>query len=265
MTLTPTHMPMPVARTLVVLAILASAASQAFAQTRRPMPPARRPPAANRVFVSVDGAFHGARTFGDGFMFRRNAEDARVESRYNVTPGPALNVSVTAPLWRRFGVGGSVTRFSRTSLATVTASVPHPFFFDRLRTVDGTVEDVAHQELGVHLQARAVLPVGRRMQAMVFGGPSFFRLHQDVLGTVSWDETYPYDTAAFGRAEVEPVTASTLGFNVGGDVAYYFTRRVGVGVAGQYSGGTVTVPAPSGTVAITVGGPHIGGGLRLRF
>ena len=60
--------------------------------------------------------------------------------------------------------------------------------------------------------------------------------------------------------------ADTVGFNVGADVAYYFTGNFGVGWLTRYSRAMVEVPSASGeTLDIEVGGLHTAVGLRVRF
>ena len=67
------------------------------------------------------------------------------------------------------------------------------------------------------------------------------------------------------RAIADTQSESKIGFNVGGDVAYFFSRQVGIGVTAQYAGATVEMTVPSGTADVMAGGGQIGGGLRLRF
>jgi hypothetical protein len=144
--------------------------------------------------------------------------------------------------------------------------VPHPFFFNRPRSVSGEAAGLRREELAVHVQARAVLPVTRRVQVMVFGGPSFYQVRQGLVHEVAYSESYPYDEATFDGATTGRAEQSPYGFNVGGDVAYFFSRQVGVGFGAQYAGTTVHLPsADGGTVEARAGGSQAGAGLRLRF
>ena len=61
------------------------------------------------------------------------------------------------------------------------------------------------------------------------------------------------------------VTESTIGFNVGGDAGYYFTRAIGVGVVARYARGVVSVPIRGNTVTTQAGGFQVTAGLRLRL
>ena len=233
-------------------------------QTAKPA----RPAPIDRIYISVNGAFQtGGDDFGETVTFRENVEDGRFTTDYDVKSGPALNLSVGAPLWRTIGVGVGVTRYSKNTPTTFSASVPHPFFFNRARTVDGEIPGIEREELAVHVQARATFVPTRRIQAVIVGGPSFFSVTQDVVSDFEINEMYPYDTATFGRGIATEVDESKIGFNVGADVGYFFTRQVGVGGSVQWAGTTISAPASggTGTFDIKAGGLQAGGGLRLRF
>lgn len=250
---------------LVLLVAALAMGSPAAAQTRPA--PRPRPTLSDRVFVSINGSYRvGSDDFSDRITFRENAEDGRFDTNYTVSSGPAFDLSGGAVVWRNLGIGVGATRFSRSTSTIVAGSVPHPFFFDRPRTISGDVTGLKHEEIGLHVQARGVFPVRNRLQVMVFGGPSFFRLKQGIVNDVDFSETYPFDVATFRQAVTSTAIESTLGFNVGGDIGYFFTRQLGVGFGAQFAGTTVETPSPGGgTINVKVGGVQAGGGLRLRF
>jgi hypothetical protein len=260
-----------------IVMVLLGVAATAGAQTKPAQPTPARPgtakpaPAAqpiDRIYVSVNGAFQtGGSDFGETVTFTENAESGTFSTDYEVKSGPAFNVSVGAGLWRNIGVGVGVTRFSKNTPTVLSASVPHPFFFNRPRSVDGDVAGLNREELAVHVQARATFVPNPRIQAVVFAGPSFFKVKQDVVNDFEVSETYPFDTATFSRGLTREVDESKIGFNVGADVGYFFTRQVGVGGSVQWAGTTIDAPASSGTGTfdIKAGGLQVGGGLRLRF
>ena len=220
----------------------------------------------SRGFVIVNGGYQlTANDFTDGATRRENAEDGRFDSTYGVKGGPSLDVAGGAVLWRRLGVGVGFSRFSVATPSTVTASIPHPFFFNRARAVNGDATDLKREEVAIHVQMRAVVPIGARFQAMVFGGPSFFRVKQGMVTDVTYTDSYPYDVATFRGATTTAGSASKMGFNGGGDLAFFFTRQIGLGTTVQFAGTTVEMPATGGPRDIKVGGVKAGGGLRLRF
>ena len=93
-----------------------------------------------------------------------------------------------------------------------------------------------------------------------------FSLRQDLVTDVRFTHSYPYDDAAFGGIVTGEQSRSTVGFNAGVDVAYYFTDTIGVGWLTRFSAGTIDLPsAGDGSVDVPAGGFHAAGGLRLRF
>lgn len=243
---------------MIFAIVLALAGGQAaFAQTSLP----------SRVFVVVNGGYQiTTNDFADGAVKRENAEDGRFDTTYVVKGGPAFDVAGGGILWRRLGVGVGVSRFSVSTPSSLKATIPHPFFFNRARSVSGDVAGLKREELAVHVQARGIFPVGTRFQMMVFGGPSFFQVKQSVITDYTYDESYPYDAATFRSATTTRASASKIGFNTGGDVAVFFTRQLGVGAIVQFAGTSVDLPGALGaTKDVKTGGGQAGVGLRLRF
>ena len=261
----------------VAVMVLLGAAASAGAQAKpaqpqpRPVPVITKPKPSqpvDRVYISINGAFQiGAGDFGETVTFVENQENGTFTTDYTVESGPALNISGGAAIWRNIGVGVGVTRFSKSTPIAFSASVPHPFFFNRARDITGDVSGLTREELAVHIQARATFRPSPKIQGVVFGGPSFFSVKQDIVNDFEITEAYPYDTATFNRGLTTTVDESKVGFHVGADVGYFFTRQVGVGGSVQWSGTTIEAPASggTGTFELKAGGFQAGGGLRLRF
>jgi hypothetical protein len=148
----------------------------------------------------------------------------------------------------------------------VAANLPHPFYFNQPRRVAGASSGLRHEQLGLHAHAMWLLPFSERVQAAIFGGPSYFRVKQAMASNVSYAEAYPFDSAEFTSLETTKQTAKKLGYNVGAEVSYYFSQYVGVGVIVRMTRATVDMPTTDGsTVAMEVGGTHAGAGIRFRF
>jgi hypothetical protein len=240
---------------VMALLIILGAGARAGAQTR----------VSERVFISVNGLYQvTSNDFDDTTTFRIHAENGRFDTDYDVGGGLAFDVSGAYVVWRNLAVGAGLTSFSTSTPTTIEAQVPHPFFFNQPRSVSGEFEG-DRSELAVHIQARWIVPVSNKLVVAVFGGPSFFQVEQTIVSDFEYTESYPFDTATFSRAIANDQSESKIGFNVGGDVAYYFSNRVGVGGVVQYSGATVEMTVPSGTADVKAGGLQVGGGLRLRF
>ena len=222
-----------------------------------------------KVYISINGAYQtGGDSFGETVTFIRNAESGTFSTDYTVKSGPALNVSAGVNLWRSLGVGVGVTRYSKETPVAFTASVPHPFFFNRPRSVSADIGGLDREELAVHVQARGTFFPSPRLQAVVFAGPSFFKVKQGIVTDFEITETYPYDTATFSRGISRTADESKVGFNVGADVGYFFTRQVGVGGTVQFARTTIETPgsgSAGGTLELKAGGVQAGAGVRFRF
>ena len=94
----------------------------------------------------------------------------------------------------------------------------------------------------------------------------FFQVKQSVVTDLTIAESYPYHAATFQSGVTIQSKASKIGFNAGGDVAFFFTRQVGVGVTAQFAGANVPIAGVGGAEHdVKVGGGSAGAGLRLRF
>ena len=114
-----------------------------------------------------------------------------------------------------------------------------------------------------------MLPINDKIDVHVTGGPSFFRLTQDVVSDITITEA----GSPFTTVNTTPVVAerrrSVTGANIGADVSYklHDTTGVAVGVGGflRYSGATAKVTVMQNEVDSDVGGVQIGFGIRVRF
>jgi hypothetical protein len=216
---------------------------------------------AERVFVSVNASYLTAsRTFDDTREFDLNAERARFTSDYAVEPSVGVDAGAIVRFWKGLGAGVAFTSYSDSRDIGIDGSLPHPLKFNSPRTITGTVTG-DHEEMAVHLQIAYVIPAGKKLSVVAFGGPSFFTVKQSVVTAVQFRDEYPYDEATFTGATVVTEEEKKTGFNVGADVAYYFTRNVGLGGIVRFSSTTATFSVGD----VDAGGALVGGGLRLRF
>ena len=218
-----------------------------------------------RGFLSVNGgilsgsnAARQSRTF-DNALF--GSERGRVEGTFPDGGGTVFDVTGGVKLWRGLAIGAGVSRYSRTEDVSVTARLPHPFFFGRPRTVSGTLRAQERNETAIHLQAMWVAPLGRRVEIAVFGGPSIFNVSQDLLTRVRFDQQYPYDSATLTDIRDKSATAFAAGFHVGTDAGVYFTRWIGLGGTVRFTRATARLDG----VKVEAGGLLTSAGLRVRF
>jgi hypothetical protein len=146
----------------------------------------------------------------------------------------------------------------------VRAEVPHPFFDDRHRTVDGEASDVSRRETAVHAQVYYEWRHRGSWRVRLFGGPSYVRIEQDLVTGVETQETFPFDTAEFRRATTGRANGSGIGVNAGLDVTRMFSRRAGFGGLVRYTAASIDLNAPGDRDVSTDGG-GLTAGLGLRF
>ncbi len=194
------------------------------------------------------------------------AETATINTSYAVPNGQFFDGGVLIRVKGGFGVGAAVSAFSKSGAASVTGSIPHPFFFNTPRAISGTTSPLERRETAVHVQAAYVIS-SRRIDVAVAGGPTLFTVSQDLVADVAYSETYPYDTATFSSATISKVSATKLGFNAGADVGIKLSRNVGVGGLIRYSRASMNWPLPNAPSGVTadVGGVQAGGGVRFYF
>ena len=217
----------------------------------------------DRGYVNVSGWYQGASTsFADVARPITFAEPAVVNTTYTVRSAAGFDAGGGVRVWRNLAVGVDVSRFSKSGGGSITAQLPHPFFFNRGRPVSGDASGLTRAETAVHAQVTWIAPLKSRWQLAVSGGPSWFMLDQDLVTGVSVTESYPFDTAAFVGVTSARRSQSHIGFNAGGDLDYMLRPHVGLGIGVTFSHARVPL---SDTATVDAGGVHVGGGVRLRF
>src|SRR5437868_9055601 len=94
--------------------------------------------AAGRWTISIDGGGQSAPTAtSDRFEFQQNLESATVDVRYAGKADALFNGGLAIRVWHSLALGVSVSRFTHDGTAHVQAQIPHPFFFNRPRSIEG--------------------------------------------------------------------------------------------------------------------------------
>src|SRR5438874_2001152 len=93
--------------------------------------------AQDRGFVSISGGYRPASPkFSDTVRTTQNVEPGAIDTAYRVKAAPEFDVAGGVRLWRQLALAVDVAYLSKTAGGTVTAQVPHPLYFGRLRAVD---------------------------------------------------------------------------------------------------------------------------------
>jgi hypothetical protein len=242
------------------------AAQPAPPRTRKPATPAR-PTVVRKGLAWIDAGYRPlAPRFSSTVRFTKYAEQGTVTTPYPSNTAMTLAAGGGARVWRDLVVGVAVSWLGSSGKAGVTAKVPHPFFFNTFRDVQGSSPSLARTEVAAHPFVMWMVRLRPRLQLGLFGGPSYFYVSQALVTDVDVYDTYPYDTAAFAAAQTEDRSASRFGFHVGADFAYLLRKQVGLGAMVRYSRASVRFAVTTGQVVTSLaGGLEASGGLRVRF
>jgi hypothetical protein len=253
-------------RILPIAVIVAIHASTAAAQ----QPPGRvvisAPVSSQHGYLDVNLGLQPSTTSFDVTIHPLTfVEPATVETKYSVNAAKEFEIGGGAYVTHSLAVGASLSRLKKSDDSPVSAQVPHPFFFNRPRAVSGTAAGLTRTETAVHMKLLWIASAGG-FQAVLSGGPTYFKIKQDLVDDIRISQSYPYDTATFDSAVVTNHAASGLGFNAGLDLIYLVTPHMGVGVAAGISRASLELGTPpDNSLSVDAGGLRIGGGLRFRF
>jgi hypothetical protein len=170
--------------------------------------------------------------------------------------------------------------------STLRVSMPHPLFSNRPASGTLDADGLRREVLAVHAYCLESVSTGA-LQVVVFGGPSHFSIRQDlVFGSSIVEKLDPAlnYTIQLSHPIRATVRTSAWGYNAGADLAFFFTRHLGVGALVRFvhasievdltepsktavtdAGGTFLAGGNRVSSRLDIGGLQCGGGLRVRF
>jgi hypothetical protein len=221
-------------------------------------------PPDSRVAIDVSGGLQATiTTVSQAITFEQYSETGSLTSTYSTGRRPVAEGGLTVRLWRAFGVGVSGSYVHDSGSAQVNALVPNPLVAGQPRQVDGPA-GVAHSEVAMNFQATYWTTLGERLDLVVSGGPSIFRVDQDFVSDVTYTQTFPYTIATYQGASVLRQRATVGGGNIGGAVGWRVARHFGLEATGRFSRASADFAGTSAQTVV-VGGLHFGGGIRVLF
>jgi hypothetical protein len=261
-------------RLALVLALIGvgthSAAAQSPtkpAQAPRPRPAARPSTPLPRGYVLI-GASYGLsqNDFEDTVTPKSNAENGSSQLSYDVNGALGFEGAAAVRVWRSFGIRGGVGYSSTATAAALDASIPHPFFFDKPRTASATIDGLDRAETAIGVHFLAMFPINKSMQLAVFAGPTWIQFSQDTVQSLSYTETYPYDTITFSNAVTANSSDTKVTVGLGADFNYFFSKSIGLGGSVQFAQADVELSALNGEVkTVKAGGTKVGVSLTVRI
>ena len=195
-------------------------------------------------------------------------EVAQFETDHTSGSGGLLDVAGGVRIAGNLGVGVGFSVLGNQNDVSGTGTVPNPLFFDRPRDVTFEETGLEHREVGIHFSAVYVIPVSDRFLVSVFGGPTLFRLRQDLVSDVvlgpETDAPF-FDMVDVASVSTTSVSATSFGGHIGFDGTFLLNDQLGVGGFFRCAAGSVDLPTGDTLVSVDAGGLQIGGGLRLFF
>jgi hypothetical protein len=246
---------------LIVCGVVAGTAKPASAQTAT---------WADRGYINVGwGVESGSSTMTDTRTSSIYEETATITTASTFTSGSLFDVGVGIRTWKNLTVGAGYHQEQNDTDGAITGSIPSPVFFNRPRTLSDTVTGLNRKESAVHVQLGWVVPFGSKFDLMIFGGPSFFRLEQDVVN----DVTIAEEGGAFTKVVSHPTLItrrkSQTGYNAGFDATYIVWQndsiRIGAGGFVRFTQASMDVEMLTSSQPTDVGGVQFGFGARIRF
>lgn len=224
----------------------------------------------DRVYLNIGfGVESGSTDANDSKQYTLYDEVATTSTTTKWTSGSFFGGGLDLRVFKGLTVGASYHQETNTSDTAITGTVPHPIFFNRSRVLNSSATGLYRRENATHFSIGWVVPIGTKLDVLVSGGPSMFRLEQDVVSDVKIAER----GGAFTEIVVEPIKVtqkrSANGYNVAADVTYILWQndniRLGGGGFVRYTSATTDVRLLVSDFDTTIGGVQFGFGARIRF
>jgi hypothetical protein len=226
-------------------------------------------PWSDRGYINLGwGVESGSSTMTDTRSASIYEETATVNTESTFTSGSLFDVGVGLRIFKNLTIGAAYHQEQNDTEGTVSGSIPSPVFFNRPRTLSGA-EPLDRKEAATHFTIGWVVPLSTKLDFMIYAGPSFFRLTQEVISNVVPNEAGATSTTIGATITTAERKKSVTGYNAGVDMTYIAwsndSIRLGVGGFVRMSAAETEVEMMSTTQPTTVGGVQFGLGARLRF
>jgi len=197
--------------------------------------------------------------------FREYNEDATLTVQHQAKTGLGGSLGFEYDFSEHFGAIVTLGLVSRSAAATYDAALPHPLYFDQKRLVTGEVSGTSYRETTGELDV-AYLGKAGRLSYSAFAGPSFFSTSADLVNSVQYSQSYPYDTVTVNTVPTSSRSKTGIGVNLGASVDYSLGGILSLGGKVRYSRAKITLESgPGDEVEVDAGGLQVSLGLRLRF
>jgi Outer membrane protein beta-barrel domain len=235
---------------VLCLVFCALAAPRAYAQMKW----------TDKGFANINiGGQSGSHDVATTTTFVVYEEDAHVNTTQKTGGGFLFDINGGYKVWSNLVVAVGYTFMSDSTDGAVVATIPDQRVFDSPRTVNTTADNLKHSENALNFMGVWMVPVTDKVDVGISFGPTVFFVKQELPDTIQFTEPTPTVTGM----TTKDVSKTTGGINLGVDVTYLLTKKMGVGGILRYTWGSVDLEGA--TDSLTVGGFQIGIGGRYRF
>ncbi len=214
-----------------------------------------------RVFGGINGGVQtgSARNEATSFSFALYGETATVDVARSVKSGPFFDATAGGRVLGNLGVAGTLFYRQASSDGAVTASIPHPIFFDQSRAVTATLSKMTHTELWSAVQAVYLLRLDDKAGVILSVGPTVVSVKHQIASSASVAEG---PSAPAVTVTTDDLSKMVWGYMVGADLRYMVAKNFGVGVFARYAGATANM---NPQVHLKLGGFQVGAGIRVQI
>jgi hypothetical protein len=236
-------------------------------RTGQPRTPVRRRAQPRRSFISGSAGYLSTiLNFESTTSFAEFLEQTSRTTSYNTRGTPLVDIGYGVEIRRGLFGAAAISWTSGSSDADIDQQIPHPFFFERRRTLKAEAAALPREEIALHLQGAGRVPINQRIHLFFAAGPSLFKLKQSFVTDVAYTHEYPFDAVEFDKAVTAIQEKTQWGGNVQLNVITMLHRHLGIDGLVRFSRASVrfTLPGES-NVTVPAGGLHVALGLRAEF
>jgi hypothetical protein len=233
----------------------------------QPRTPVRRRGQPRRSFISGSAGYPSTiLNFENTTSFAQFLEQGSRTTTYNTRGTPLVDIGYGVEVRRGLFAAGAISWMSGSSVADIDQQIPHPFFFEQMRTLKAEATALQREEIALHLQAAGLVPISRRIHLFFGAGPSLFKLKQSFVTDVAYTHEYPFDSVVFDKVDTTMREKTQWGGNVQLNIITMMNRHVGLDGLVRFSRASLRFTLPDETnVAVPAGGLHVALGLRAEF
>jgi len=267
----------------------AAGSAGALLASATPLPARPSRPSSERFVLLFSWAYAPQKlSYSETLTFTKYVEQTgALGLSYSQPARSGFSIDGRLALWHDLGLQVGYASVPRHGSVNADAQIPHPFYFERDRSVTYDASGFDWSENAIHLDAAYSRAIGP-LRATLFAGASLVSVKADLADQLAYTQVYPYDSANVTVTSLrsQRISKNAVGPDVGVSLDVPILSHVGLGALVRYSGANVTLARPTtplpldsgaatgeqlvrvtpgSSVKINAAGVQIAAGLRLFF